>query len=55
MIDEKPRNFKFCEMSLYLSFKSLTEISNIIYHKSIDRTPISKSDTFKFYLVLPLS
>lgn len=47
---EKPVNFKYCEMTLYLAFKSLTEIYNIINHKSIDASPISKSDTFKFFL-----
>lgn len=45
-----PKNFKFCELSLYLANKSLLEISNILFHKSVDISPISKSDAFRFYL-----
>lgn len=50
MKNEKPKNFQFCELSLYLANKSLLEISNILYHKSVDLSPISRSDTFRFYL-----
>ncbi len=45
-----PKNFKFCELSLYLAYKSLLEISNILFYKSVDLSPISRSDTFRFYL-----
>lgn len=50
MSEIRPKNFKFCELSLYLANKSLLEISNILYHKSIDLSPISRSDTVRFYL-----
>lgn len=50
MIDDKPKNFKFCELSLFLANKSLLEILNILNHKSIDISPIARSDTFRFYL-----
>jgi hypothetical protein len=50
MSDNRPKNFQFCELSLYLANKSLLEISNILYFKSNDLNPISRSDTFKFYL-----
>jgi hypothetical protein len=46
----KPKNFKFCQISIYLANRSLIEISQIINDPSTDNSPISKSDTFRFYL-----
>ncbi|MFD2203647.1 hypothetical protein [Shivajiella indica] len=50
MKEEIPKNFKFCELSLFIANKTLLEITSILFHKSKEFKPISKSDTFRFYL-----
>lgn len=41
----------FCNLSLIWADNALNEISIISNHNSIDKNPISKSDTFKFYSI----